>query len=379
MRFVATCISGVEACVRTELRNQKIWTEETEDRLVAFSGDFSTLALANATLRTANRVYVELAHTQATSFDSLFEIIRTIPWKDWLSPLAPVRIRAVFTTKNPALASEVAVQRITKKALAESITGKGGILAESEQELPCDILLLLSNDQVRVLLNTSGEALHKRTARVSTVDAPLKESLAAALLMLSGWQPGKTLMDPCAGGGTIVLEAISMAMNLAPGLLRGARYDFLRFPIFPQEAWAQTMALLKSQVVSRSSLDRDQFFVSDIDPRALRSITSNAQELDVLEYISITEADARTIIPNKITTDFLISNPPYGLRLATQDVTGVHNALRACFEQNPSLLGGVITSEEDFMARMNDETRSTFRHRKLMNGGETVGFYSRKL
>ena len=305
MNFLATCTPGVESLVRSELERQNIKVTYGQDRLVGFEGDMTTLAQANIWLRTANRVYIELDRMIVTSFDALFTYVESVDWSKWIPGNTPILISA--TSIRSTLTHTPTMQSLGKKAIIRQLTQGSDIWHENELYHPIEVFLLLVGDELRVLLNTSGDALHKRGYRTEQGEAPIKESLAAAMVLFSGWKFGTPLYDPMCGSGTIAIEAAMIARNIAPGLNRS--FDYLHFPWFDKEIHSTVCAEAKKKKFDKSY----QIFASDIDGNVLYAAEDNARRAGVADTIRFTAGDFRD--QEYIEKSHLVTNPPYGKRL----------------------------------------------------------------
>lgn len=224
MEFLITTAPGLESLVKRECEKIGQNPIEVTDRSVRVEGGFDTLAELNIWLRCANRVYLVLAEGFATDFDDLFAIAESIDWKKYRPKDAPILVESV--THKSALTSEPAIQRTVKKAIIDSLTRKDGDIIPEIDSLPSfRILVLIREDKATFLLDSSGDPLHKRGYRQEAGDAPLKETLAAAMIYLSNWRYKELLVDPSCGSGTIPIEAAMIARNIAPGLRRHFAFE----------------------------------------------------------------------------------------------------------------------------------------------------------
>ena len=227
----ASASFGLESIVRGELEALGIGGARAEDRRVLFQATAREIALCNISLRTADRVLIRLADFPAPDFDAVYEGVRAVRWKDFLAkdPRVVVEARSVKSrlTATPSL------QSVTKKAIVDAVTGGKGRMAESGPRY--DVELVLRGDQASLMLDTTGPGLHKRGYRAEGGEAPLRENLAAALVMLSRWGPGRPFADPLCGSGTIAVEAALIAAAIAPGL--GRTFAAEAWPVFPAAEW----------------------------------------------------------------------------------------------------------------------------------------------
>ncbi len=349
MHLAATCNFGLSSVLKREIERLGFEILESSERMIRFSGDADAVMKANVCLRTANRVYLEMAEGPARDFDALFELAKRAEWRGVLPENFPVEIRAV--ADRSLLSSLPAIQKTVKKAVSVGMTGSSaGILAEDPSLPPVSVLALLSNDRAYVLLDTSGDPLHKRGYRKTALEAPIKETLAAGLVLLSGWRFSDPFHDPLCGSGTIVLEAAMIARGMAPGLHR--RFAFQSFPFFDSKKFEALKASLREREF------RDKAFAisgSDRDADAVKLAREHAETLGLSEVVRF---EAKEFPSGFSPSEFpfsgrgtVVTNPPYGHRLDADDsesVESAHAALIELFARNGELSGGAITSYEPF-------------------------------
>lgn len=367
MRLAATCNFGLSSVLKNEIQKLGCYIIESTERVIRFEGDFRIVAQANLRLRTANRVYIELAEGSAQTFDELFEVVRKGEWKRILPMGNPVAVRAV--SEKSALDSLPSIQKTVKKAIVDGYTGRpGGIMPEDPEMPEISVLTLIREDRVLLLLDTSGDPLHKRGYRVSGVEAPIKETLAAGLVLLSNWRFSEPFRDPFCGSGTLVIEAAMIAKNVAPGILRS--FAFERFP------FADQIPLDEERAACRKAEKWDKVHDiagSDIDDEAVASARSNANAMGLGSAVSFEVA----AFPGKETPTkgTLVSNPPYGERLADKNAAlSAHQSLFDAFRRAPELTGGIITAIEG----CEDMAEGLgMKNRKIPNGSIPCRYYFR--
>ncbi len=223
MKLVAACAFGLETPVRWELEKLGYQARPSQPGRVEFEGDWIDIVQTNLWLRVADRVLIEVAKFDAPDFDALFETLKSIHWKDWLPHRARFPVNA--RSRKSQLTSIPAVQRSSKKAIVEALQhGYDRVeIPEDGPAFPIEVALL--DDVARITIDTTGASLHKRGYRKSFGEAPLKETLAAAMVMLSVWTPSRPLLDPFCGSGTIPIEAAMIGRNIAPGLNRAFHWQ----------------------------------------------------------------------------------------------------------------------------------------------------------
>ena len=329
IRLLCPCHFGMEAVLKREITDLGYEISEVDNGKVTFFGDEDAIARANIHLRTTERVLWRVADFKATTFDELFEAIKAVPWEKYIPKDGRFWV-AKANSVNSQLFSPRDIQRIVKKAMVERMkTVYPGTeqFPETGADYPLRISIL--KDVVTVGIDTTGESLHKRGYRKFTAPAPLTETLAAAILMLSPWRKDRILVDPFCGSGTILIEAAMMARNIAPGINR----DFL------SEKWSDNninnkdKRLLTDVYASKDNFDRvrDQAKAEenhepmelsiagyDIDDEVLRMARANAELAGVKDDIHFQRRDVADFSsPKKY--GFVITNPPYGERISEKD------------------------------------------------------------
>lgn len=355
--LVCPCIFGLEKIVSFELRRVGATDIVADNGKVTARGDALTVAKANLGLRCAERVLIQLAQFPATSFEDLFQGTYAI---DWASIIPQT---GAFPVKGWSLGSQLAsipdCQSIIKKAAVEKLKAAYGISWFSETGEKYQIQFSIFKDQVSILLDTSGDGLHKRGYRRRQGAAPIKETLAAGIIDLARVRPGDTVYDPLCGSGTILIEAAMRAMNIAPGLQRSFAAE--QWTTFPKKAFADA----RRQALD--AIDRSAAFEGigfDIDPQAAQLTAENAKLAGVDSRITVQVQDI-TRHKLKDAHGILITNPPYGERLLTPaQCSRIHQALGAMCHHN-DLKSYIITSSDRFEEEFG---KKADRRRKLYNG-----------
>lgn len=304
-----TAASGVEAVTKRELQDLGYVPSAAVNGRICFSGDFSDVAKCNVNLRTADRVYVNLGTFSATTFDELFDGVKTIAWENVVEPHGKITVNAKSAASK--LFALSAIQSITKKAVCERLKQKG-FSSISETGADYRINMNFFKDVCTVSLDTSGAGLHKRGYRMETGEAPIRETLAAAILMLSYWNKNRVLVDPFTGSGTIPIEAALIATDTAPGLKR----EFL-FDTWPNAPKVLSAAKEEAQAKVKEEADlRIRGF--DIDGKALKLAVRHAKLAGVDKYVHFQTEDMRNI-SSRFSHGVMVANPPYGERLMTEN------------------------------------------------------------
>lgn len=363
--LIATTTFGLEAIVKRELIALDFEVIAVENGKVTFIADKAGIVKANIWLRCADRVLLKMAEFKAVTFDELFDKTKSLDWSDFLPKNAkfPVDGQSVKST----LFSISDSQAIVKKAVVENLKEKYNLSWFPENGPVFNIKVSILKDIATLTIDTSGVALHKRGYRQNAVVAPLKETLASALVMLSFWNKDRVLIDPFCGSGTIPIEAAMIAKNIAPGLAR----DFAckEWPLIDEETW---------KTVSREAyqaIDHDlklNIFAYDILEENIEAAKENAEEAGVGDSI-IFETKAFSDLSLKDNYAILITNPPYGERLSEKnEVDKLYTEMGKVLNNLKTLSVYVITSEEDFEKIYN---RQADRRRKLYNGRIKVIYY----
>ena len=368
MRLALSCIPGVESLVKREVRACGYVVGEVSDRLVLTEGDDIAIVRLNISSRFANRVYIVLGEGKCADFDRLYEIVHAITWDRYCVEGYPITIRAA--SSGSLLTSLPAVQRTAKRAVIDRLLGRSDrAWTEHPEQSPYDILILIRGDSVLVLLDTTGEPLHKRGYRTVAGEAPIKESLAAALVALSGWKYREPLYDPFCGSGTILIEAMMIARETAPGLHRP--FAFQRFREYDPKVRDAEQAHAKTL----EHRDRTYTIVgSDIDPYAVAMTEGTIRRAGMERDVTASVADVASYIGRDL-SGIMVSNPPYGERLHPDDLDGLYHTIAEVFTTNPKLGGGIITSYDAF----GDMIDSSWTRRKLYNGPDRCYWYCRKV
>lgn len=356
-RLVATCGFGLESVLSYEIRHLGFDGVEVSDGRIFFDADEYGVAKANIWLRTAERVLIVLEEFPAGDFDALFDGAYAADWSSVLSSNDAFPVKGY--SLNSKLTSIPACQSVLKKAIVEKMKVQYGTEFLPERGTEKKIRFSIVKDMCTLMLDTSGDGLHKRGYRPLLNEAPIRETLAAGMADLARVYDDSTVVDPFCGSGTIVIESAMRALNMAPGLSRSfaaEEYDIVGKEIFDRVR-SEARSAVKSDVQFRG-------FGSDIDPEAVRISRENAERAGVDRYCTFSLADAREIIPQ--TDSLIITNPPYGERLSSPA-----EAEKLCSDFGRQVLKGsqrgiyVISSLQDFEKHFGKQAS---RRRKLYNG-----------
>jgi putative N6-adenine-specific DNA methylase len=367
MKLIAPCHFGLEAVLKREIYDLGYEITKVEDGKVTFEGDAEAIVRANLSLRTAERVLLEVGSFHAETFDELFEGIKAIPWEEYIPENGKFWVKKAASVKS-RLFSPSDIQSIVKKAMVERMkkTYQKDWFDEEGNEYPLRVFLM--KDEVTVALDTSGESLHKRGYRTMHGKAPISETLAAALIMLTPWRGERILVDPFCGSGTFLIEAARMAANIAPGLDRHFTAEGWENLIDPQ-LWQEIKAELRGEINLDIKTDLQGY---DIDGEVLKAARENAARAGVAELIHFQEREvARLSHPKKY--GFIITNPPYGERMEDNEtLPSIYGDIGDALDRLDSWSAYLITSYSDTEKYIR---RKAAKKRKIYNGMIRTDFY----
>ena len=357
LTLCAPCLFGLEGPLGNELRHMDMENVAPENGRVYFTGDESAVARANIRSRFAERVLIVLGRFPAHTFDELFEGVRALPWEDFIPSdgAFPVKGWAL----ESALHSVPDCQKIVKKAVVERLRSVYGLSWFSEEGEIFPIQFAIMKNEAALYIDTSGTGLHKRGYRPAQVAAPLRETLAAAIVDIARYRGRGDFCDPFCGSGTIAIEAALAALNRAPGLNREFAAEAWR--CLPRGIW-QTE---RSSARSREYSGDYHIFASDIDPRAVALARENARRAGVEKYIEFSVADARDF-SRQTENGTLCTNPPYGERLLEKEAAAeLMRAFGKTMRKTENWKTYVISSLENFE---NVYGKRADKRRRLYNG-----------
>ena len=357
--LVCPCHFGLEAVLKREITDLVLEITRVEDGRVFFKGDESAIARANMFLRTTERVLMVVGEFTATTYDELFENTKALDWPELMPQDANFYITKASSVKSK-LFSPSDIQRIMGKAVVEAMKRKYRLdyFPKSGAEYP--IRTTINRDLVTVTIDTSGESLHKRGYRKMVAKAPISETLAAAIIMLTPWKHDRLLVDPFCGSGTFPIEAALMGANIAPGIARSFAGEKLAF--VPKATWQQARAEAKDLVIPDAGMTLQGY---DIDAEVLTAARANAKLAGVDKHIHFQQRDMRDLSSQK-QYGFIITNPPYGERLEEKEVLpALYKAMGEAFGRLQNWSYFFITSYEDAQKYFG---RKADKNRKIYNG-----------
>ena len=365
--LVAPCHFGLEAVLKREIYDLGYEITRVEDGRVTFTGDAEAICRANLFLRTAERVLVQVGRFQATTFDELFEGTKALPWEEYLPKNAKFWVKKASSVKSK-LFSPSDIQSIVKKAVVERLKGQYHIQWFEEDGAAYPLRVFLLKDEVTVTIDTTGESLHKRGYRTMAGAAPLSETLAASLIMLTPWHADRILVDPFCGSGTFPIEAAMMAANIAPGMNR----DFLSQEwnsLVSKKVWYEVLEEANDLVDTDVQTAIQGY---DIDEGVIAIARENARRAGVDKLIHFQRRPvAQLRHPKKY--GFIITNPPYGERLEDKkDLPALYTQIGEAYAALDDWSMYLITSYEEAERYIG---RKADRNRKLYNGMIRTYFY----
>ncbi len=358
MIFAVPCLFGLEGLAADELKYMGMSGVKAETGRVLFEGGASELIKANLWLRTGERVQILMGEFRAPDFDALFEGVAALPWENFIDKNGSFPVKG--SSLGSALHSIPSCQSIIKKAVVKRLSAKYGISEFPETGAKYQIRFSILNDTASLYLDTTGPALHKRGYRPNANLAPLRETLAAAMVKLSRFKGRDVFCDPFCGSGTIAIEAALAALGRAPGISR--RFAAEEWRTIPRELWRD------AREAARSAEYRGDYriFASDIDPACIEIARENARRAGVEEYIRFSCADALSFTPPAEGPGIIMANPPYGERLLdVKQAEDIYRALGKIYRRLDSWSLYLLTSDLDFERCFG---KSADKRRKVYNG-----------
>lgn len=365
--LIAPCHFGLEAVLKREIMDLGYEISQVEDGKVTFYGDEQAVAYANMFLRTAERILLKVGQFSACTYDELFENTKALPWEEYIPANGKFWIKKASSIKSK-LFSPSDIQSIMKKAMVERLKKKYKKEWFEEDGASFPVRVSLMKDVVTVAIDTTGVSLHKRGYRKLQSKAPISETLAAALIMLTPWKKDRILVDPFCGSGTFLIEAAMMASNIAPGINRSFLAEDWK-ELIPRKHWYD--ALEEAQDLVDANLDMDlQGF--DIDGEVVKNARENAAAAGVDHLIHFQQREvAKLRHPQKY--GFIITNPPYGERLEDKKMLpDLYRQIGQVYQGLDSWSMFLITSYEDAERYIG---RKADKNRKIYNGMIRTYYY----
>jgi len=365
--LLVPCHFGLEAVLKREIYDLGYEITKVEDGRVTFEGDEEAICRANIFLRTAERVMIQVGRFKATTFEELFQGIKNLPWEEYIPEDGKFWVKKASSI-NSKLFSPSDIQSIAKKAMVERMKQKYHKEWFKEDGAAYPVRIFLLKDEVTVALDTSGDSLHKRGYRTMTSKAPLTETLAASLIMLTPWRKDRILVDPFCGSGTFPIEAAMIAANIAPGMNR----DFTAEEwtnMIDRKLWYECVKEAEDMIDTTVKVDIQGY---DIDGDVIKAARENAKRAGVEHMIHFQQrAVADLSHPKKY--GFIITNPPYGERLEDKaDLPALYTQIGQAYQRLDSWSMFLITSYTDTEKYIG---RKADKNRKIYNGMLKTYFY----
>jgi putative N6-adenine-specific DNA methylase len=364
--LIATATFGLEKVVKNEVMALGFENIKVSEGKVEFEATLADIPRANLWLRCADRVLLKIGEFEASTFDELFEKTKALPWEDIITEDGKFDVdgKAVKST----LGSIRACQSIVKKAVVERLKQKYNKEWFEETGPEFTIQISMLKDVAVLTIDTSGAGLHKRGYREAGGEAPLKETLAAALVLLSFWNADRILIDPMCGSGTILIEAAMIARHMAPGLKRGFASE--RWPAIDENYWREARLAARDAILPDRKL---QIFGYDIDEKSIAACRINAANAGVGDVILFERKDLKDVWINE-KYGIVISNPPYGVRMSEfKEINEIYIAIHKAFRKKWGWSLYILTADEMFPNYF--KRARPDRVRKLYNGKIKVDYY----
>lgn len=363
--LIATAAMGVEALVAKEIRSLDFANVKVDNGKITYESDALGIARSNLWLRTADRVKLLVGEFPATSFEELFERTKALPWGEILPKNAAFPV--IGKSVKSKLYSVPDCQAIVKKAIVESMKKKYNVSWFEENGATYRIEVALHKDIATLSIDTSGAGLHKRGYRYLHNNAPLKETLAAAMLLLTNWTHDKPFIDPFCGSGTIPIEAALIGLNIAPGLNR--TFASQQWDLIPQSDWQRA----QEETIDLAKRDRKlEILGTDIDHKMIELSKTNAKQAGILDAVTFKQMQVKDFHP-KQDGGYIVCNPPYGERIGEREqVEQLYKDMGKTFRKNPSWSVYVLTSNERFEKLYG---KKATKKRKLYNGNIKTYYY----
>jgi len=363
--LLATAKLGLESLVKDELKKLGFLEVKVKNGEVEFKGDERAIVRANLWLRTAERVFVVLREFPATTFDEIYEETLKVDWPKVLPENAFMHVNAKCVLSK--ILSRQSSQSIVKKAIVERMKQEYKAEWFSEEGPEFNIHFEVMKDQARLMLDSSGVGLHKRGYRAEGGVAPLRETMAAAMVMLSNWKPDTPLFDPLCGSGTIAIETALIGQNRAPGLHR--TFESEKWPMIDKKIWEE------EREKAKQSIHNTPFIIeaSDNDEKIISTAKSNSKKAGVGDLIHFTKKDLKDFT-SETDSGIVITNPPYGERL--NDIRGaekLYQLMGHVFERKKKWTYHILSPHPQFEKFFG---RKSFRNRKVYNGKIRCYLYS---
>ncbi|WP_138159927.1 THUMP domain-containing class I SAM-dependent RNA methyltransferase [Peptoniphilus catoniae] len=364
IKIVVNMNFGLESVVKRELVDLGYNNLEVNDGSIKLDGTLRDIAILNLRLRSAERVFIELASFKAESFEELFDNVYELPWADIISKNGNFIVQG--RSAKSKLFSVSDCQRITEKAIIKKLQKTYDIDFFEKSAERYKIEVILFKDVARIVLDTSGEGLHKRGYREASYKAPLSETIAAGLVQLSYWRKNRIFWDPFCGSGTIAIEAAMIGKNIAPGLMR--KFDFEKFFFIDENYFKEEKAKAYGDIDYESKLE---IYGTDISYKAIDIAKHNLEILGLEDDVKFFVKDIADL---DIAGEYgvIITNPPYGIRIGQAEKDQLEKELGDLYKSLSTWSLYAISADEDFQKNFGKRAN---RNRKLYNGRIKTYYY----
>lgn len=367
VELIAPCHFGLEAVLKKEILDLGYEIRQVEDGRVTFLGDMEAVCYGNVFLRTAERILLKVGKVHAETFDELFEGTKALPWENYIPVNGKFWVTKATSIKSK-LFSPSDIQSIMKKAMVERLKARYGVSWFAEDGAQYPVRVFFMKDEATIGIDTSGVSLHKRGYRLMTAKAPITETLAAALILLTPWRGDRILVDPFCGSGTFPIEAAMMAAHMAPGMNRSFVAETWE-NLIPKKLWYHAMDEASELMDTEIEVDIQGY---DIDGEVVKAARENARNAGVDHLIHFQRRPVSELNhPKKY--GFIITNPPYGERIEEKEhLPALYREMGEAFGRLDSWSEYVITSydqAEKYIGRKADKNR------KIYNGMLKTYYY----
>ena len=367
MEWIAPCHFGLESVLKREIQDLGYEIAQVEDGRVTFYGGADAACRANVFLRTAERVLLKAGSFKAVTFDELFEKTKAIPWENYIPKNGKFWVAKASSVKSK-LFSPSDIQSIMKKAMVDRLRSRYHVQWFQEDGASYPLRVFLMKDIVTIGIDTSGDSLHKRGYRQMTVKAPITETLASALLMLTPWKKDRILVDPFCGSGTFPIEAAMMAADMAPGMNRHFLAESWEH-LIPKECWEDAREEARERVNLDIETDIQGF---DIDAAAIKAARANAKMAGVDKLIHFQQRPVSELRHSK-PFGFIVTNPPYGERIEEKEnLPALYREIGESYKRLDRWSMYLITAYDK---AENDIGRKADKNRKIYNGMMKTYYY----
>lgn len=365
--FIAPCHFGLEAVLKKEILRLGYDIKKVEDGKITFTGNSDAICRSNIFLRTTERILLKTGNFRATTYDELFEGTKAIPWEQYIPKNGKFWVTKATSIKSK-LFSPSDIQSIMKKAMVERMKEKYNINWFPEDGADFPVRVTIMKDEVVIGLDTSGDSLHKRGYRQATVKAPITETLAAALILLTPWNRNRILVDPFCGSGTFPIEAAMIGANIAPGMNRSFTAENWTH-LIPKKQWYDAVNEAEEAILRDFDMDIQGY---DISHDAVKAAMENARRADVEHIIHFQQRPLKDLSHRK-KYGFIITNPPYGERLdRPEEMPALYRDIGEAWRKLDDWSMYLITAYEDAQRYIG---KKADKNRKIYNGMMKTYFY----